>query len=237
MNCEQFEIELMKDPSCEDRDFVAHRKSCAHCAREWRKAREFEAILRSSMAVQPTRELRVDPPVIRQVRWWQQTWAKAASVLFLIGATVAGYNLAQSMFAGENLPQLVVHHIQKEPEMLGAEQTLDQMALIEVLSPMAFSLEEPIGGITAAVPCWIRKGRGMHLVMQGQSGPVTILLMPGEHVQQQQTVSANALSGMLVPTGWGSMAVVSHAGDDVEPVIHSLQQNVRWKGQATSTTF
>lgn len=237
MNCKQFQIELMKDPASEDRDFIAHRQSCTDCAREWREAEAFEAILRSAISIQPERELLAHRPATGQSRWWQQTWVKAASVLLLIGATVAGFNLAQTMFAGTNLPQLVVRHIQNEPEILDPRQAMDEMALMEVLSPLAFSLVESPGSITAAAPCWIRKGRGMHLVMQGEKGLVTVLLMPGEHAQQQQPIEAASLSGMLVPTGWGSMAVVSHAGEDITPLIHSLQQKVRWKGQLSTISF
>ncbi len=237
MNCEQFQIELMKDPFCEDRDFIAHRESCARCAQEWEQARAFEEKLRSVMSIQPGRELASHRSATCSGNWWQQVWVKAASVLLLIGATVAGFNLAQHMFAGNDLPQLVVRHIEKEPELLAATEVVDEMRLAEVLSPLAFSLEHSPGSITAAAPCWIRKGRGMHLVIRGDKGPVTVLLMPGEHVAHQQPVKAAPLAGMLVPTAWGSMAVVSHAGDDIEPVVRSLQQNVRWKGMPSKVSF
>jgi hypothetical protein len=236
MKCEQFQNQLMQDPSCEDDDFIAHREQCAPCAREWKQAQEFEAILRTAISVKADKLLEVKHPRRRTTSWWQQTWVRAASVALLIGASVAGFNLAQQLFSAENLPQLVVHHIQKEPEMLNTRHVLDEMELMTVLSPQGFDLVEIPGTITAAAPCWIRKGRGMHLVLRGESGPVTVLLMPGEYAQQQAVVSAS-LSGMLIPTGWGSMAVVSHAGEDIQPLVHSLQQDVRWKGMLSTVSF
>ncbi len=224
----------MKEPSCKDRDFTAHRKNCARCAREWQQARKFESMLRVAISVQPEKELCAGP-AYRRTRWWRKTWVKAVSVLLLLGATVAGFNLAQQVFTGNNLPQLIVRHIQKEPEMLNSRYAMNEMELLEALSPLGFELVEVPARITAATPCWIRKRRGMHLVMQGGSGPVTVLLMPGEYAQQRQVVAAVSLSGVLVPTSWGSMAVVSHAGEDIEPLMRSLQRQMRRKGKHPST--
>jgi len=111
------------------------------------------------------------------------------------------------------------------------------MGLMEVLFPAGFDLAEMPAEVTAAVPCWIRKGRGMHLVMWGENGPVTVLLMPGEHVAKPQAVMAVSLAGVLVPTDWGSMVVVSHAGDDVESLVYSLLKDVLWKGKPSSISF
>ncbi|WP_457667083.1 DUF3379 family protein [Thiolapillus sp.] len=237
MNCEKFQNLLMEDPSRKERDFLDHRDHCPPCAREWQQAQEFEAILRAAVSVSPEKELEASTPIQRPTGWWRQTWVRAASVLLLIGVSVAGLNLAQQLFSAENLPQLVVRHIQKEPEMLGRQQPLGEMELMKVLTPMEFSLVAIPGEVTAAAPCWIRKGRGMHLVMQGVHGPVTVLLMPGEHVSRTQNVVAVSLSGSLVPTAWGSMAVVSHAGDDVAPLLHTLQRDVRWKGMPAALSF
>ncbi|WP_456418104.1 DUF3379 family protein [Thiolapillus sp.] len=237
MNCEQFQNRLMEDPFCKDGDFVVHRENCVRCAREWRQAREFERLLHAAMSVQPEKELKLGR-MRRSVRWRRKTWLKAASILLLIGVSVTGFNLAQQTFAGNNLPQLVVRHIQKEPEVLGSRRAMNRMELAEALSPQGFDLVEAPAGITAAIPCWIRKRRGVHLVVQGGNGPVTVLLMPGEHAPRRQAVAAVSLSGILIPTGWGSMAVVSHADEDVEPLMRALQRNVRWRGgRARAASF
>ena len=54
-------------------------------------------------------------------------------MLLLVGAAVAGFNLAQQMFTGDDLPQLVVRHIQKEPEILNSRQAMNEMELLEAL--------------------------------------------------------------------------------------------------------
>jgi len=175
MNCEQFQNLLMEDPSRGEREFLEHRDHCTPCAREWRQAQEFEAILRAAVSVQPEKELEAGKAIQRSTGWWHQTWvSRAASVLLLIAVSIAGFNLVQQLFSAENLPQLVVRHIQKEPKMLGRQRSLGEMELMKVLTPMKFSLVAIPGDITAAAPCWIRKGRGMHLVVQGIHGPVTM---------------------------------------------------------------
>jgi len=237
MNCKQFQNLLMEDPSCEDDAFLSHKAHCASCAREWTQAQEFEALLRKALSVKPEKELQVGLSRQRPSDWWWQTAVRVVSVLLLIGVSVAGFNLAHQLFSTEDLHALVVRHIQKEPEMLGQKPPLGEIELMEVLSHMGFSLSAMPAVVTAAAPCWIREGRGMHLVVQGDRGPVTILLMPGEHVQQSRKVIAVSLSGKLVPTDWGSMAVVSHAGDDIEPLMRTLQHDVRWEGTPAGVSF
>ena len=237
MNCEQFQNLLMEDPAREDSDFLSHRDHCASCAREWEQAQEFESVLRKAMSVQPEKELQAGLSRQRQTGQPRRTGIRAASVLLLLAVSMAGFNLARQLFSAENLSALVVRHIQEEPEMLDQKSALEEMTLMKVLTSMEFSLAGMPAVITAAAPCWMREGRGMHLVVQGDHGPVTVLLMPGEHVPQPQEVVAVSLAGKLVPTDWGSMAVVSHAGDDIEPLMRSLQHEVYWKGIPATVAF
>jgi hypothetical protein len=237
MNCKDFQTRLLQDPSCEEDDFVAHAKSCRSCAEKWQQAQEFEAILRVAIEVQPETAIDIAKPDASLKKWWQSPAARAFSVLLLMGAVVLGINFAQQKLVTNDLPQLVIHHIGKEPELLESPVVLNQLTLRHVLSPMKFELSGVPAEVTAAVPCWIRQGRGMHLVVQGQQGPVTVLLMPGEFVQKPQIVKRASLSGVIVPVQWGSMAVISHAGDDVARLTDALQHGVRWKGITASADF
>jgi len=105
----------MQDPFSDDDDFVRHRESCPACTEEWQKAMVFEKVLRTAMTVAPEKELEAARTSALHARWWQKTWVRTASVLVLLGVTLAGFNIARQMFAVNNLPQLVVHHIQNEP--------------------------------------------------------------------------------------------------------------------------
>ena len=237
MDCKEFQTRLLQDPSCEQEDFTQHGESCPACAEKWQQAQAFEAVLRVAVQVQPEKVLDMVEPGSTRTRGWKKTVALGFSILMLFVVAVLGFNFTQQKLVVDDLPQLVTHHIQKEPELLETRVVLDQMTLMNVLSPMKFELLQTLDGVTAIAPCWIRQGRGIHLVVQAERGPVSVLLMPGEYLQQDQNLRLATLSGVIVPTSWGSMAVVSHAGDDVTGITDTLQHTVGWKGMLSRVEF
>jgi hypothetical protein len=170
-------------------------------------------------------------------RLWQSTWARAASVLLLLVGGVGGYHLVQNMFPQDNLARLAVRHVQSEPELLQQTKRLDEWSVAAVFAAMGFESGAGMEGVTAASPCWMRKGRGVHLILKGQKGAVTLLLMPGEYVNEQQPLQTEHWSGMLVPEQWGSLAVLASAGEDTSAFVDLVENNIHWKGRLSSRRF
>jgi hypothetical protein len=235
MKCEDFRKCLLQDPSCSDAEFLQHRDRCASCEKEWQQAQSFERMLRAVILQPraPTPRIRMRPP---RRRLWQRTRVKVVSVLLLAGS-IGSYSLVRHMFSQESLAEVVVHHVQAEPGLLQQARRQDDMSVAAVFAAMGFELQASPDAVTAASPCWIRKGRGVHMVVQGEKGAVTLLLMPGEYVDERQVLHTEDWSGMLVPERWGSLAVLASAGEDAGAYVDLMERNLRWKGRSSSRRF
>ena len=65
-------------------------------------------------------------------------------------------------------------------------------------------------------------------VVPGRQGPVTVLIMPGEHRMKREQVSSFRFSGVIVPTDYGSMAVVGERLESVEHIVDKMKQAIVW---------
>jgi hypothetical protein len=59
-------------------------------------------------------------------------------------------------------------------------------------------------------------------------GPVTVFFMPGEMADTTMPVASARFNGQIVPTRWGSIAVVGEAGEAVDGLGERLAAAVRW---------
>lgn len=160
----------------------------------------------------------------------------SAALLLFVGF-VTGYGLTCQALDEDQLSRLVLHHIHKEPELLGQHQVLEPMKVARTLDTQEFQMLAPLGTVVAADPCWIRKGHGIHLVLLGRDGPVTVLLMPGEYIGRKHPVSSSHSSGLLLPTDYGSMAVIASSDQDLDKTMTSARNNLYWKGRPAVVEF
>ena len=77
----------------------------------------------------------------------------------------------------------------------------------------------------------------MHMVVPGQQGPITVLIMPGEYLMQAQQVRSPRFFGVIVPTVYGSMAVVGEKLEPVEEVVEKMQRAIIWDASDLSPGF
>ena len=67
--------------------------------------------------------------------------------------------------------------------------------------------------------------------MPGQMGPITVFFMPGEMTESSMPVSSTRFSGKILPTAWGSIAVVGENGEPLDGLGERLAAAVRWPNQ------
>jgi hypothetical protein len=66
------------------------------------------------------------------------------------------------------------------------------------------------------------------MVVPGKRGPITVLIMPGEYLMQPRQVRSSRFSGVIVPTVYGSMAVVGEKLEPVEKVVEKMRRTIIW---------
>ena len=157
-----------------------------------------------------------------------------APIWFAVAATVVlGLSIALRMSPifeeYETLADEVLAHLDHEP---GALRVTDapvsdrRLARTVPASVAVFDREATL--ITYANPCIINGKRVPHLVVQGQHGPVTILLMPEEKVAGATPLDGDSVHGVILPVGDGSIAIIGPREESLEPIQENVRASLTW---------
>ena len=157
-----------------------------------------------------------------------------APIWFAVAATVVlGLSIAlrmSSVFVEyESLADEVLAHLDHEPRSLRVTDVpvSDRRLQRAVPASMAvFDRDETL--ITYANPCIINGKRVPHLVVQGQHGPITILLMPEEKVDETTPLDGDSVHGVILPVGEGSIAIIGPREESLEPIQENVRASLTW---------
>ncbi len=237
MNCLDFRRRLLVDPLSGESELLEHASSCGECAREAERMTRFEEALRRAVNVRPPEGLearillaqsfddRRRPLGVRS-RWLTM----AAALLMAVG--VAGWlGYRWDVYFGEppGLGRVVLNHVNDELHYLHADQDVQRARLGQLFAHFGARLRGDIGYVSYATRCHIRRHAGVHLVLPGQEGPVTVLFMPDEHRSGPEHIRSERFTGMIVPTDYGSMAVLGEKGELLSEAIEKVRRSVVWE--------
>lgn len=236
MNCEEFRRKLLEEPNCSEQEFLEHAANCTECNRQHRHALQFEEELFRAMHVEPPADMesrilqavKADRPQRRRTH--DRLWlASAASLLLLLGTwLLLGPHWSSFSTQDAQLVSGVLEHIDREPQALAARPAMAPAELRSLFAQFGATLTDALGPVSHATRCPMRVQDGIHLVLEGRYGPVTVLIMPGEYLTGSVQVSSSRASGVIVPTNYGSMAVVGTKAEFVEGVVHRVRHAVSW---------
>ena len=82
--------------------------------------------------------------------------------------------------------------------------------------------------IVYAQSCWFRGHYVPHLVVETTHGPVTVLILRHEQVQARDDFREGGMTGVIVPAGDGSIAVLARGRAQVGDVAAELRDEVHW---------
>jgi hypothetical protein len=160
--------------------------------------------------------------------WW---YAMAASVLLAIGVSLATLWATYPERAGLALAQSVVQHIEDEASHLHDTGPVSRGRIDYVFRRFGAELVGEIGPVSFAAECLMRNRNGIHLVLPGTLGAITVFLMPGEMTDHPVAVESARFAGTIIPTGWGSIAVVGEQGEAIDGIGENLASMVEWPAE------
>lgn len=154
-------------------------------------------------------------------------FALAATVLL---AAFIGFRFTNDgTTSDEALANEVLAHVTHEPNaLLVTDQAVDDEKLYKVVPASIADMERSASLITYAETCPINGNDVPHLVIQGERGPITILLMPNEHISEAITLNNRDSHGVILPVGDGSIAIVGARNEKLEDVRKQVLQSVAW---------
>jgi hypothetical protein len=161
---------------------------------------------------------------------WAAITAVAATVVLAAGAWL-GLRGESPVEALSPLAPDIIAHIRHEPKALVVTaRTVPPGELDRVLQRGGASIAAPVGQVSYAKLCPFRGKMVAHFVVQGEHGPVTVMLLPDEDVAEASWIRESGFSGTIVPVeGGGSVAIVGQPEEDLEEIRDRLLEAVTWR--------
>jgi hypothetical protein len=234
MNCDEYRQALGENPHFDGG--AGHIADCAEC-RDYRQSMlaldtKIKAALEISVPELSMPELpAIDTDKVVSLdsrrRFGAPAWfAMAASVALLAIVAVQMFG-SQPQF--DTLGDEIVAHLEHEPYALRAtDKAVSDERLGKVVPANIANLDHSGGLITYAQSCKINGKLVPHLVIQGAKGPVTVLLMPGERVDSAEALEGEGITGVLIPVGDGSIAIIGEQDENLDTIRKNVTNSVTW---------
>lgn len=220
MICEDARLAIGADPDAAGSELEEHVRGCADC-RAWREEMQrLNADLRRALEEPPNLGVprpRQAPPVWRE-------YALAAGVVLAMAAGLAVWLLLPA----DSLARDVVAHVKGEPESWLSTHNVSAGSIDHALRSSGITLDLASDKIVYAQSCWFRGHYVPHLVVETAHGPATVLILRHEHVKAPDEFREGGMTGVIVPAGDGSIAVLAQGHRRVDDVAGELRGEVRW---------
>jgi len=183
------------------------------------------------------RALRIDVPPTGTVKrrprvtWEWTRMALAAAVVLAVGLTFSKLQDA-AYFGSDDLASDVMAHVRHEPAALvSTREAVSPAALDKVLQSAGARLASLDRPVTYIKLCPFRGQMVAHMAVQGQNGPVIVILLPEENVDVPMPIDEDGFVGTIVPLGamGGSFAVVGEYAGDLQSIKDQVADAVRWR--------
>ncbi len=237
MECSEFRQMIMGDPSTADGE--AHIESCVECQAYLREVQSLDATLQKAMAL-PVPELTmpelpdIDDSNVTSItprRRKAPVWLAMAATVALAAFVGIRAFVPHDHGGFDSLADEIIAHMDHEPySRVVTDVAVSDRRLARVVPASVANLSHDAGLITYAQTCEINGKQTPHLVIQGERGPVTILLLPDETIESAQPLMGESFTGVLLPVGSGSIAIIAEdEGEDLERIQKSLMDSVSWR--------
>jgi hypothetical protein len=148
--------------------------------------------------------------------------ALAASVLVAVGATGMGWKMSQGW---ESVEAYVVDHYRRDGEKVVAMSQEDGPADVhKMLARFDLDATPELANIVSLIKyCPTPEGKGIHMILDTQSGPLTVIYMPDTHVTDREMLAFDQMEALLIDLENGSAAIIgadSQRVEDYYAVIH-----------------
>jgi len=234
MNCEDYRQATSAEPSFDGG--ASHVSECADCQAFRREILALDSTIASALSIDVPElqmpelaEIEFDNVVSIEPsrRRIAPVWLAAAATIVI--GVVLGFRMIGNDVVYESLADEIIAHLDHEAAALVVTDTpVSDGKLSKVVPANIAQLDHSAGLITYAQSCEINGKTVPHLVMQGQSGPVTILLMPDERISAAVDLSGEHIRGVLLPVGDGSIAIIGDRSERLAPIRDSVVNSVMW---------
>ena len=245
MNEQQFLERAHANPHDDSPEFLAAATENAQRQQLLDDLKRFDGALKAGLAsAQPPTSLRqalLDIPAgsvhpdtsvaAANDSFWRRNFRYVAGLVIALGI-VGIYNQGEA----NPLEEMVFSHIYSEMDFLEDDTpvSLDNVNFIMAAlvgnefqsSPDMQNLQ-----INVTKDCYVDFINGLqavHIVMQGEVGPVTVMVIPNTPVASEFAIADGRFEGVISPTPGGNLVVVGEKSESIQQYSSLLAANINW---------
>ena len=232
MDFTEFKRKIGAEPNSRDPELLAAREASPEFAKEARAAEQLEEKLARAFALPvpddlldrisdaPSRAL-ADTPARSRPRW--RNFAMAASLLVAVGAAGLVWNANRGW---DSVGEYVVDHYRHDgPGVISSAGQEDASRVQSILAEFNVVATPELADIVGVIKyCPTPDGKGLHMVLNTGTGPVTVIYMPATPVQDREILEFDGNEAMLVELRSGSAAIIGTGGQGIED-LHAMMQS------------
>ena len=231
--CEEYREAIAADPSFDGG--AAHLSQCASCQAFREEMQALDVKIGRALALSVPE---FDMPELADIdtsnvtalpqrRFGTPIWLAVAATITL--AAFIGVRMLGSDLSNDTLAEQILTHIDFEPYALRVvDEAVSEQQLQRVKSASVATMDHGASLVTYAQSCRINGRDVPHLVIQGERGPITILLMPYEKISGPQSIQGENVRGVILPIGDGSIAIIGVDGERIEKIEEQIKNSVTW---------
>ena len=234
MNCEYYKEALTADPGFDDKS--GHLDTCVACREYSAEMLTLNDDIAAAMVLSVPELMMPELPDLEteNVVSLSERHAISKSAWLAVAATVLIAAVIVIRMTGTGveygrLEEQLLAHVDYESGALLAKRTpVSATQLTRVVPETIATMNHDAGLITYAMSCSINGKDVPHLVIQGEHGPITILLMPHEKIAEAVTIDGVNVQGIIVPVGDGSIEVIGSREEQLDKVKQNVLNSVMW---------
>ncbi|PJG60072.1 DUF3379 family protein [Aeromonas cavernicola] len=173
-----------------------------------------------------------DPPMVGARQPTAPSWrqlAIAASIAFILGMSTRWIEGLGSPTL--SLADVAMAHLHTEAPFISRLDERVNLSAINAKMGAYGATLLGMGGlkVTYVNHCSFYQGPALHMVMQGQKGPVTLFLVP-KHLPLTvpATFAEGTLKGEIVPLKGANMVLIGDRQEPLTPMADQLQSRLHW---------
>ena len=235
MNFSEFKKLIGADPWNQEPETLRARNSAPEFEAAAAEAEAFEEKLQSALHIQPpadllegikgiSREIDSIQPA-KQRRW--MPLALAASLLIAVGAVSMVWKQSHQW---DNVEAYLADHYSIDGDALVAQATdiVSEQDIARIMASLNASADQQLSGRIKFIKfCPTPEGRGAHMVVSTDQGPMTIIFMPKTQVTDGEMVKFDQMHAFLVNLEHGSAAIIGKQSQAVESMEAMIRESLK----------
>lgn len=230
MNFSEFKKLLGADPLNRDAETLRARNSAPAFEATAAEAEAFEEKLQAALHVQAPADLLDDVKGISQQPVQRRNWiplAMAACLLIAVGSFAIMW---QQPHSWDSVEEYLADHYSHDGSILITDETafVSAQDINRIMTKLNASADQQLSGRIKFIKlCPTPDGRGAHMVVATDQGPVTIIFMPKTQVINGEMVQFDQMHALLVSLEHGSAAIIGEQSQNVASLEAMLRGSLK----------